>query len=303
MRVLITGALGGAAQGGIIQSLEKDFELRLSDYKEPEKKLKYEFIKTDIRNYQEVKRAVKEVGAIVHLGAIANPNADPILIYQTNIMGTANLLEASLENNIKKFIYASSIHVYGIPIKPEYLPIDEEHPLRPSIPYALSKLIGEELGRGYVKKNSNFTFINLRIGGICHKKHAYSSFKLSDIGNYKRILWTHIHAKDLGQLVKLSLLKDIKGFEVFNAFAQDHLFPGIPSLDIMKRFFPKIKKVYNNDEFLTKENRSFISIRKAKDMLGYQPEYNFTDYQKRIKEGKREEDYYFQNKNERKGRR
>ena len=49
MKVLITGALGGAAQGGVIQSLKKDFELRLSDYKESQKKLKHEFIKADIR--------------------------------------------------------------------------------------------------------------------------------------------------------------------------------------------------------------------------------------------------------------
>ena len=293
MKILVTGSLGGVARFGVVQVLGKEFDLRLTDCREPGEKLKYEFVKGDIRDYQNVKKMVKGVEAIVHLGAIANPSADPILIYQTNAMGTANLLEASLGNNIKKFIYASSIHIYGIPIKPEYLPIDEEHPLDPSIPYALSKLIGEELGKGYVRRNSNFTFISLRIGGIRHKKHLHSSFKLSDVGNYKRILWTYIHAKDLGQLIKLSLLKDIKGFEVFNAFAQDHIFAEIPSLELIKKFLPNILKVYNNDEFITKPDRSFISIEKAKRILGYQPEYNFADYQKWLKEGKREEDYYF----------
>ena len=157
----------------------------------------------------------------------------------------------------------------------------------------IAAIISEELGRGYVRKNSNFTFISLRIGGVHCKRFPYSNLRSNNVGDFTRILWTHIHAKDLGQLVKLCLQSDIKGFEVFNAFAQDHLFPEIPSLDLIKRFFPKIKKVYNTDEFLTKPDRTFISIKKAKDMLGYKPEYNFTDYQKWIKEGKREEDYYF----------
>lgn len=51
MKVLITGGLGKAAQGGVIQSLEKDFGLILTHYKEPEKRLKHEFIKADIRDY------------------------------------------------------------------------------------------------------------------------------------------------------------------------------------------------------------------------------------------------------------
>jgi len=59
MKVLVTGALGGIAQSGVVQVLEKDFELRLTDYKEPEKELKHEFIKADIRNYLEVKKVVK----------------------------------------------------------------------------------------------------------------------------------------------------------------------------------------------------------------------------------------------------
>lgn len=290
MKVLITGASSGAAQGGIIQTLEKEVDLRLTDRRPVDKRFKHEFVKAEIRDIKDVRKAVKGMDAVIHLGAVL---CDSLLTYSTNVMGTANLLEASRENNIKKFIYAGSVHVYGMPINPDYLPIDEEHPLRPFAPYGLSKLMAEELGRGYVRGNSNFTFISLRLGRICCGKYPYSNFKADNIGDHKKSLWGHIHAKDLGRLIRGCLLKDIKGFEVFNALGQDHAFSEISSLDLIKRFFPGIKKVYNNDEFITKPDRTFISIKKAKEMLGYKPKYNFTDYQKWLKRGRKEEDYYF----------
>jgi len=278
MKVLVTGGLGVIARYGVIQILENNFELRLTDYKEPEKELKYEFIKADIRNYLEVKKAVKGVDAIVHLGAIAKPSEDPYLIYSTNVMGTLNLLEAALKNNVKKFIYASSIHIYGLPLNPEYLPIDEEHPLKPHIPYGFSKLLSEEAGRRYTR-GYNFTFISLRISSVSYK-NFYSNFKKESMKDYKETLWSHIDPRDIGQLIKLSLLKDIKRFEIFNATADDHIFPEVSSLELIKKFFPYVKKINNKDNFLVREDASLISIEKAKRILGYKPNYNIRDYQK-----------------------
>ena len=279
MKVLITGALGGIAQGGVIQVLEKNFELKLTDYKEPEKELKHKFIKTDIRDYLEVRKIVKEADAIVHLGAIANPSEDPFLIYSTNVMGTINLLESARQNNIKRFIYASSIHIYGLPFNPEYLPIDEEHPLNPCNPYALSKFLSEEAGRLYTKRY-DFTFISLRIGSVFLRKESYNNLKKENIKDRQEVLWNHIHPRDIGQLIKLSLLKDIKGFEAFNAVADDHTFPEISSLELIRRFFPLVKKINNKDNFLIRKEASLISIEKAKRILGYKPNYNFRDCQK-----------------------
>lgn len=278
MKVLITGGLGMVARYGVIQTLENNFELRLTDYKEPEKRLKYEFIKADIRNYSEVEKTVKGVDAIVHLGAIAKPSEDPFLIYSTNVMGTLNLLETALKNNIKKFIYASSIHIYGLPFNPEYLPIDEEHPLKPYIPYGFSKLLSEEAGRRYTR-GYDFTFISLRISSVFYK-NSYNNFKKENMKDYKKTLWSHIDPRDIGQLIKFSLLKDIKGFEVFNAAADDHIFPEVSSLELVKEFFPYVKKINNKDNFLIREDASLISIEKAKRILSYKPNYNIRDYQK-----------------------
>lgn len=64
-----------------------------------------------------------------------------------------------MDNNVKKIIYASSAAVYG---EPEYVPIDENHPLNPVSPYGASKLAGEKLGFAYYL-TYGIPFVSMRI--------------------------------------------------------------------------------------------------------------------------------------------
>jgi len=73
-------------------------------------------------------------------------NKDPILAVKTNVQGTLNLLEITRRFDIDKFLYASSVAVYGEPIK---LPIESDHPTQPANLYGLTKLMGEQLALQY----------------------------------------------------------------------------------------------------------------------------------------------------------
>lgn len=105
----------------------------------------------DIRNQDLVRSSIEKLGdidMIYHLAAKTSVNSsyeNPIATYETNILGTLNILEICRRCDIDKMIYASS-YVYG---QPQYLPIDEKHCIDPSNPYARSKLIGEELCKSY----------------------------------------------------------------------------------------------------------------------------------------------------------
>jgi nucleoside-diphosphate-sugar epimerase len=95
--------------------------------------------------------AMKDIGpfdVLVHLagGAVVTDSfREPRRFLASSMTGTLNMLELCSER--KSFmIYASSAHVYA---SPRYLPLDEAHPVLPSSPYALSKLTGEHLCRGY----------------------------------------------------------------------------------------------------------------------------------------------------------
>lgn len=105
----------------------------------------------DIRNQDFIRSSIEELGdidMIYHLAAKTSVNSsyeNPIATYETNILGTLNILEICRRCDIDKIIYASS-YVYG---QPQYLPIDEKHCTDPSNPYARSKLMGEELCKSY----------------------------------------------------------------------------------------------------------------------------------------------------------
>jgi UDP-glucose 4-epimerase len=86
------------------------------------------------------------IDACVHLAAIAAPRqaeADPQLAWETNVRGTHNVLALCRKVGVKKIVFASSAHVYGI--SPKYMPTDENHPLALLDTYTTTKIIGEQL--------------------------------------------------------------------------------------------------------------------------------------------------------------
>lgn len=91
--------------------------------------------------------ANEPVDLVYHLGGITGVAAswdDPALFYRVNTFGTQRVLEFCRHKHCA-LVYVST-YVYGNPVR---LPIDEEHPVHPSTPYAHSKYLGEELCRFY----------------------------------------------------------------------------------------------------------------------------------------------------------
>lgn len=105
----------------------------------------FTFIKADIRDKKAIKPFFKDIDVVYHLAALADivPSIEnPREYFETNVDGTFNVLEASIENKVKKFIYAASSSCYGI--AKEY-PTKETSKIDPQYPYALTKYLGEEL--------------------------------------------------------------------------------------------------------------------------------------------------------------
>lgn len=104
---------------------------------------KAKFIKGDLRQQKEVSQAARGVDLVFHLAANINGSIsvnNPVFDFQVNATGTLNMLKASRDAKVKKFIYISSAGVYG---KPKYSPIDEKHTTELYLPYGGSKYIGE----------------------------------------------------------------------------------------------------------------------------------------------------------------
>lgn len=108
-------------------------------------------ISSDLRDYQAVKQATKNIDIIFHLGAsigIPYSLSFPNDVVQTNVIGTLNILNASLENEVTKIIHTSTSETYG---SAQYVPIDEKHPLNPQSPYAASKIAADKLAESYYR--------------------------------------------------------------------------------------------------------------------------------------------------------
>ena len=104
---------------------------------------KIEFIEGDIRDFKTCRRALEGVDFVLHQAALPSVPLsikDPLLTSEINIMGTLNLLLASREANIKKFVFASSSSVYG---NDPRLPKNENMEAAPLSTYAITKLVGE----------------------------------------------------------------------------------------------------------------------------------------------------------------
>jgi len=105
---------------------------------------KIEIVWGDLKDGQSVKRAVKGTAIVFHLGALTGipySYLNPQEVFDTNLGGTLNILNASLEHNVARVVATSTSEVYGTA---RYVPIDEEHPLQAQSPYAASKIAADK---------------------------------------------------------------------------------------------------------------------------------------------------------------
>lgn len=103
----------------------------------------FTLIKGDIRNLEDCMLATNNIDFVLHhaaLGSVPRSVNDPITTNDINIGGFLNMLTASRNNNVKRFIYAASSSTYG---DLETLPKVEERIGRPLSPYAITKYVNE----------------------------------------------------------------------------------------------------------------------------------------------------------------
>jgi len=113
---------------------------------------KIRFVQGDIRDAKTVKDIISGgIDIIFHLAActsVMGSIADPLLDMDTNVRGTLTVLEACRNSKIKRLVYTSSAAAYGDVKK---LPVDEDAPLNPASPYAVSKMTAEKYCVAYQK--------------------------------------------------------------------------------------------------------------------------------------------------------
>ncbi len=157
MKALVTGGCGFIGSWLVDELLEKGNEVIVIDILSFGRKYLNKnaiFYELDILNEEKLNKVfVKEKPEIVfHLAAnslLRKSIEDPIYDANSNILGTIKVLECCRKNNIKKIIYTST---GGARVgEPSYLPVDENHPIKPLSPYGISKHTAEHYVEMYGK--------------------------------------------------------------------------------------------------------------------------------------------------------
>ena len=249
-----------------------------------------DLIEGDIRDFNTCEQAVNGVDYVLHQAALPSvPRSikDPVLTNAINVVGTLNLLVASKDAKVNKFVFASSSSVYG---DDPNLPKKEGIEGVPLSPYAVTKLVGENYLRVFSEIFGLGT-VALRYFNIFGPRQDPHSQYAAVIPNFitrvieedsPKIFGDGEQSRDftfVANVVKANLLavesEDISG-EVFNIACGDRI--------TVNTLFEKIRHFFQKevDPFYDKPRpgdilHSFADIAKARKMLKYEPAMSFDD--------------------------
>jgi UDP-glucose 4-epimerase len=279
MKLLVTGGSGLVGRY-VVDELCRSNIVEVLDLNPPHRK-DVSHLPVDVLNLSALQGVVHGYDAVIHLAGIPHPlNDPPEKVFRVNTLGTFNILEACSTARIPKLVFMSSESTLGFAfsttrLTPHYLPIDEDHVLRPQDPYGLSKVACELLCRGYSER-SGVNTVCLRAPWIWvpeQKERSMYRQLIDEYPKWYKNLWAFIHVKDVAQAVALALVTDLKHkHDVFFITADDN-WTGKDSRELARRFFPETHE-YRSD---FAGASSLISSDKAKSALNFNPRHSVSD--------------------------
>ena len=258
----------------------------------------FTLIEGDIRNLKDCERAVQGCDFVLHqaaLGSVPRSINDPITTNDVNISGFLNMLQASRDAKVKRFIYAASSSTYGDSVA---IPKEEDKIGKPLSPYAITKYVNE-LYADIFSKTYGMETIGLRYFNVFGRKQdpngayaavipkfvmqliSHESPIINGDGNYSRDFTYIDNIIQINELAMSTQNKDAVN-TVYNAAFGDRT-----TLNDLVRYLKQSLANFDSKiadvPIIYGPNRagdiphSLASISKAKDLLGYNPKFSMQE--------------------------
>jgi nucleoside-diphosphate-sugar epimerase len=276
--IVVTGALGGAGRW-IVDDLRREYDVVAVDLELPESGVEgVDFRAVDLTEQGPAWETIVDADpeAVVHFGNIPHEGDHPGgHVYENNAVSTFNALEAAGRAGAR-VVWASSETVYGThwpePELPEFLPVDEDHPVAPWNAYETSKLAGEAAA-DRIADAFGVSVATIRPSWIQYPgSYLVSSIREGfDLETADRSgnLWSYVDVRDVVGIVRAALTADFDGHEVFNAFAPDN-YLGVPTAEAIEAGYGDLPVACDLDG-----DESGFSTAKAADLLEWEPEHSW----------------------------
>ncbi|MDH3673051.1 MAG: NAD(P)-dependent oxidoreductase [Gammaproteobacteria bacterium] len=291
-RVVVTG---GAGQLGryVVAELAQDYDVTVLD-PVPDDTAPHQVL-ASVLDLGAVASALKGQDAVIHLAGIdAAVEASPQVVFETNVLGTWNVLHAAEEAGIEKSVVCSSVAASGFSVEtpiviPEYLPVDEAHPLRPCGTYGLSKLLGEHIAHSIVRRG-RMHILCLRPALVAFPtlikevdKRAETADRGGAAGMQGRdaasglsILRAYVKPEDCARCFRYALEADVGAFDSFYVTADD-TFSRAPTLEVLQRQFGTLPAIRDSERFARNPRATAFDNTRVKEILGWYPQGSWAD--------------------------
>jgi nucleoside-diphosphate-sugar epimerase len=270
-RIVVTGSEGKAGRYTVARLQDQGYSVLKVDVAAPLDPADHDLRRADLTDLGQTMEVMQGSEAVVHLAAIPAPGiVTDAETFRINMLSTHNVFLAAATLGIPRVVWASSETALGLPFDrpPDYAPVDEEHTY-PEFPYALTKVLSEEMARQYARWHG-LTIIGLRLSNIIlpERYRNFAEYQ-RDPQLRKWNLWGYVDARDVALACQCGLEAPITGAQHYVIAAADTVMD-TPSGELMKQFFPNVP--------ITKELSTWetlLSIDRARKDLGYEPQYSW----------------------------
>lgn len=251
-----------------------------------------EYLTTDLLDAGQVygSLAKSDADAVIHMGTIPRPQLHAQhLVYESNVMSTMNILEASEALDLESVCIASSINAMGAehqirPADVQYVPIDEEHPRTPDDIYGIAKHAMEVTADGFARRpDSTLTIASLRYPWVvtrdeqreylAERDRSLDALRTSHPATGRDVMFSYLDIEDGARIARRCVEADFVGHEVFWAVAADTT-ADEPTSQVLEEFFPDVEVRRDLDG-----PETLFTLEKAKELLDWEPERSWRDLQ------------------------